>query len=503
MESFGLLLALFAVGLGSIAFALWPLVRRARAPQHLFVARDGALAERKEVTLAALVQLDRDYAIGNLAPSEYAELRGQLEAHAIRAFKAEDEETRVLEAAIDREVARLRAELREAATPRPPDARPARACAHCGHRLAAVDRFCSLCGAPASPPLSARSDGIPRMTGEIEGSPRPTVHAADIAAPLPRAFSSTSARRHPAPWVGGGVVLAVAVLAGVVWLYRTAPARLPQEPVATLPTASIRALALDSRDPNWLWAASETGLLASADSGRTWQSVRDDGSTAVAVAVSQPGTVYAAGGNVIARSGDRGRSWEVIGEGPPDARVQTLAADPADPNLLYAAAGAALYRSGDGGVSWTLVGSGLPATTTALAVVPGTPGAPPMLLAATMGEGVLASADGGVRWANASGFVTAALPTLAVAALAYDPNSGDRYEGPDGRIFRGALYAGTDRGLFKSTDAGSSWNRLPLEASVQALAVSPTVPGLVVAIDARGQLFRSADRGLTWPGGSS
>ena len=119
------------------------------------------------------------------------------------------------------------------------------------------------------------------------------------------------------------------------------------------------------------------------------------------------------------------------------------------------------------------------------------------LYLATLDQGVLTSRDG-QTWAPASGFVTGALPTLQIAALTFDPRSGDSYLTPTGERLTGALYAGTDQGLFKSVDGGASWTRLPLQTDVKALAVHPSRSETLLVVDSRGRVFRSEDRGLTW-----
>ncbi|MBL9030700.1 MAG: hypothetical protein JNM80_03215 [Phycisphaerae bacterium] len=62
------------------------------------------------------------------------------------------------------------------------------------------------------------------------------------------------------------------------------------------------------------------------------------------------------------------------------------------------------------------------------------------------------SADGGATWQNASGTGLGALPAIAVSTIVNHPLDSNR------------LYAGTDIGLFVSTDDGNSW--------------SPVVPGV-------------------------
>ena len=118
----------------------------------------------------------------------------------------------------------------------------------------------------------------------------------------------------------------------------------------------------------------------------------------------------------------------------------------------------------------------------------------------TTDQGVLGG-DGRDEWASANGFVNGALPTVHAPSVFYDARSGDSFEGVNGR-FEGALYVGTDRGVFKSIDGGASWNQLELDVAIRALTVSRGDPSVITAVDGRGRVFRSADRGLSWDYGA-
>lgn len=123
-----------------------------------------------------------------------------------------------------------------------------------------------------------------------------------------------------------------------------------------------------------------------------------------------------------------------------------------------------------------------------------------VIYAGTQGEGVLRSDDRGQTWAPAG------LADQIVKSLAASPHEA------------GVLYAGTKpAGVFVTRDAGLSWTELetfyhirgyhfwrsPAEppdwgAYVQALAVSPTDPNVLMAGIEFGAVVRSDDGGKTW-----
>ena len=123
-----------------------------------------------------------------------------------------------------------------------------------------------------------------------------------------------------------------------------------------------------------------------------------------------------------------------------------------------------------------------------------------VVYAGTQGNGVLRSDDGGRTWQPAG---LAGQIVKAVAASPTEP---------------GVVYAGTKPALvYVSRDGGGQWSELggfrrvkafwwlspaepPFTAYVQAIALSPTDAGLIVAGIEAGAVLRSADGGRTWEG---
>lgn len=195
---------------------------------------------------------------------------------------------------------------------------------------------------------------------------------------------------------------------------------------------------------NTLYAASHgSGVFKSLDGGSHWSACANTGLNpkVYALAIDSGGTLYAATRGGVFASSDCA-SWISRSQGLPataGAYAQTvLAIDPLNPATLYAAvSGAGIYRSANAGASWSAA-STQPADTRlrALQIKPGEPGT---LFVASQGGGAFKSVDGGLNWA-----VCAAQPgDLKLRSLAMDSH--------------GKLYAGTESGVYVSSNDCASW----------------------------------------------
>ena len=113
------------------------------------------------------------------------------------------------------------------------------------------------------------------------------------------------------------------------------------------------------------------------------------------------------------------------------------------------------------------------------------------VLVGTVGQGIMRSPDGGETWGRVSinqGIHSDAL----VRAVANNPTNPE------------IVYAGTERGLYRSDNAGESWELLdsPLNGHcVWALAIDPADPDVMFAGTGTPHpagVFRSADGGSSW-----
>lgn len=208
--------------------------------------------------------------------------------------------------------------------------------------------------------------------------------------------------------------------------------------------------------------------------------------------------------------------------GPEGGWTSAPAFHPTRSGVMFVAAGR-VYRSTDGGAHWVAV--------SANAAVSGSfvfdPNDPSRILAS--GQPVLRSTDGGATFTDAS-----PVPgSLSVSALAITADGGTVYAGSAGKVYgstdfgqtwqarsgnlpttgdgvtglvtspadNSTLYLGlATGGVFKSTDAGSTWNHLAnLADGVNALAINPrNAAQLLAAGGNSAALWRSVDSGATW-----
>jgi photosystem II stability/assembly factor-like uncharacterized protein len=226
------------------------------------------------------------------------------------------------------------------------------------------------------------------------------------------------------------------------------------------------------------------------------------------------------------KSDDYGHTWLPIFDSQPTQSIGAIAVAPSDPNTLYVASGEGLqrpdlsvgdgtYKSTDAGKTWTHLGLRDGQQIPALAVDPRDKN---HLYAAVLGHpygpnperGVFQSTDGGTTWTK-SLFID---ENTGASDIALDLNNPDTlyaglWEGRQGPWEFGNGYNGAHGGLYKSTDAGRTWNKLttglPADASQTYISISQSNPRRVYAAVAQNSaahnsvdLYRSDDAGASW-----
>jgi photosystem II stability/assembly factor-like uncharacterized protein len=265
----------------------------------------------------------------------------------------------------------------------------------------------------------------------------------------------------------------------------------------------VRALAVHPRDDRIMYMGSELGLFRSEDHAGFWTRVDSplNGKQiwSILIPANNPDTIVV--GTCPARlfaSTDAGRSWHegtttIVQECPRimHTRVTSLMSDPDDREALWAGVEIdGLHRSRDQGRTWQRVGQGLSSQDIhALAKVPRG-----NFLAATNNDLNL-STDGGLTWRGLG--IGSSMPWNYCRTLA-------QLAGRPDHLFLGNGNAppGTAGIVGRSTDGGKTWSpaRFPGQANstIWNFACHPSDPSLVYASSVSGQLYRSTDAGESW-----
>ena len=230
-------------------------------------------------------------------------------------------------------------------------------------------------------------------------------------------------------------------------------------------------------------AAASGGVWKTVNNGTTWTPVFDtEGSYsigAIALDPKNPSTVWVGTGennsqrsvsygNGIYRSDDGGRSWKNVGLKTSE-HIGRIAIDPKDSNIVYVASQGPLW--GPGGE-----------------------------------RGLFKTIDGGKTWKNIL-TISENTGVTDVVIDPQDPNTVYAAAYQRRRHMWTLIDGGPESALYKSTDAGATWNKLraglpTTEMGRIGIAISPVDSNIIYATieaaDRKGGIFRSSDRGGSW-----
>jgi photosystem II stability/assembly factor-like uncharacterized protein len=257
-----------------------------------------------------------------------------------------------------------------------------------------------------------------------------------------------------------------------------------------------------------------------------WRSIgpyRGGRTKAVAGVPSQPNVFYIGvcnGG--VWKTLDYGRTWKPIFDNQPTGSIGAIAVAPSDPGVVYIGSGEGLqrpdlstgdgiYKSTDAGKTWTHLGLRDGQQIPQIVVDPRDPN---RLFVAVLGHpygpnqerGVFRSSDGGQTFQrvlykdeNTGAYDVDLDPSNAEIVYA---TLWEARQGP----WENAEWSGTNGGIFKSTDGGTTWKQLTngLGNVRQAeVAIAPSNPrrlyaSVTGASGSRSGIYLSDDAGETW-----
>src|SRR5437762_5318939 len=250
-------------------------------------------------------------------------------------------------------------------------------------------------------------------------------------------------------------------------------------------------IAVDPVAPDTIYVAAATGgVWKSADRGAQFTSIwpATNPQAMGALVIASNGTLFAGtgeanpgggsityGGSGVYRSTDGGAAWQLVGL-MDSGTIGRLAVDPTDPQHIFAAAAGNLfnpggergvYESTDGGSTWPRVLAGDNDTTGAvdLAIDPINPNRvfaamwdhlrePDLRTYGGVGSGLYRSTDGGSTWQRLTNGLPGPATTVGRIGVALAPSNPQR------------VYAivnqtnGSFQGFYRSDDGGDSWTIL-------------------------------------------
>lgn len=294
---------------------------------------------------------------------------------------------------------------------------------------------------------------------------------------------------------------------------------------------SVRALGVSPSLPGTVYAAAWDGFHKSIDGGANWERLGLSFPTGpVYIDSSVPPRVYLGCLGGVSYSSDGGLSWRFSNMADNLSGCAVLVGDPDEASTLYASAPLGrFFKSTDGGGSWENLSYRF-ASMNVTAIAPGHQG---VIYVGTNPKGAFKSLDGGLSWEPVDALNQHG-PFTYITCLTVDNVTPNRifagvedgeglglFRSLDGGLSWGRIGEGlptayipfliqhplqrdilytASAGLFKSTDSGEHFQRVPVGRSgygAISVALDNLDPNNVFASEGEG-VFRSADSGGTW-----
>jgi photosystem II stability/assembly factor-like uncharacterized protein len=240
-----------------------------------------------------------------------------------------------------------------------------------------------------------------------------------------------------------------------------------------------------------------------------WRSIgptRAGRARAVAGVRTQPNVAYIGFDNGgVWRSTDYGSTWKPLFDQQSTGSIGAIAVAPSNPNVIYVGSGAGIirpdlstgngmYKSTDAGKTWTHLGLH---DSQMIANIDVDPRNPDRLFVAVLGHpygpnaerGIFRSTNGGATFEK----VLYKDDYTSANDVVIDPSNpnivyGALWQQQQG-FWENGSFGGTDGGIYKSTDGGTTWKQMTagLPSIIEAnLAISPSNPKLIYAMIAPG-----------------
>ena len=257
-------------------------------------------------------------------------------------------------------------------------------------------------------------------------------------------------------------------------------------------------IAEDPRTSGTIYAGTTLGLFKSSDDGRTWRHLTFEQINAMVFDPDDPRTLYLATEHAgVLKSSDAGESAHPFNIGFANHNLTQITGSG---KRLYASSAyeglfGGVFVSNDGGLGWSLQANEQALLGRNLNSLTAAPASNGWLFAAAE-DSVLRSIDGGKTWVP-----LAAQPRLSPTPAARPSGRIRIYSLQTVQAEKLVLLAGTQAGLFRSSNSGASWTRVsdPALAGLPVLSIYTTTRDASrIAARTTAGLLLSRDAGLTW-----
>ena len=189
---------------------------------------------------------------------------------------------------------------------------------------------------------------------------------------------------------------------------------------------------------------------------------------------------------------DAGREWEERMNGMKEVHIVTsIAINPKDPTILFGGTTGGMYRSDDAAMSWKRINNGLiPESELMASMALGVnaieiDGTNPNVIYAGTTKGLFRTTNKGEQWER----IGQSLSDPFISSILLHPTEPSQ------------LYVGGPKGVWKSSDGGKTWqavNQGFATLNIRALAMNPKNPLMLYAGTNGSGLYRSTNAGATW-----
>jgi photosystem II stability/assembly factor-like uncharacterized protein len=249
------------------------------------------------------------------------------------------------------------------------------------------------------------------------------------------------------------------------------------------PHENVESLAIDPRNRDTIYVGTWRQGWRSDDGGKIWKHidngmVLDTDMFGITLNPNDPDNIWVATCGWVYNTTNRGDQWTRYRDGFNNRRIHDVEVDPCDPNTVYAGSVAGLYRSDDAGKTWYTVSNEEMVVNSIVLH----PQRPDRVIVGIEGDGVYVSNDRAKTFTR----VSDGLHNLRITAIVPDPIKKDR-------VYASVAFGGTASGIYRSDDAGRNWERVSTTHLPEVLSIT-----IAAEKNAEVKFLAGTEKGFCW-----